>query len=320
LIKLTVPDETKPQRLDKYLADSMPDLSRSRLKGLILEKAVIVDGSVCINPAQKVRSGTLIRLEVPPPSDPVPKGQDIALDVVFEDECMLVINKPVGLVVHPGAGNHDGTLVNALIHYCGDQLSGIGGVKRPGIVHRLDKNTSGLLVVAKNDRAHKKLSAQLVDRSLSRVYQALCWRVPDFPGGHVDAPIGRHPTQRLRMAINRKNGREARTDYKVSKTFDKVVTLFECKLESGRTHQVRVHMESINHPLIGDPYYHIQPTAALSLMRRAGWEEEVQERLLNFPRQALHAWKIGFIHPMSDEYMQFEAPLPDDFQDLISIL
>ena len=249
-----------------------------------------------------------------------PQAQDIKLDIVYEDEHMLVINKPVGLVVHPGAGNHDGTLVNALLYHCGDSLSGIGGVVRPGIVHRLDKDTSGLMVVAKNDKAHQGLSEQLSDRSLSRVYLALVLGVPMPPSGCVDKPIGRDPRNRQKMAILAKNSREAQTHYKVKTNYHDALALLECRLQTGRTHQIRVHMGHIKLPLVGDPLYGPQPTALRAALKKAGYEKDDIESIVAFGRQALHATEISFVHPVTAKRMSFNASPPDDFSNILNIL
>jgi 23S rRNA pseudouridine1911/1915/1917 synthase len=234
---------------------------------------------------------------------------------------MLVINKAVGMVVHPGAGNQNGTLVSALLYHCGDSLSGISGVKRPGIVHRLDKDTSGLMVAAKNDRAHNGLAAQLLDRSLSRLYQALVWKEPTPIKGSVNAAIGRDQKNRLKMAVRaRASGREAITHYLREETFNGVAALVACRLETGRTHQIRVHMQHLGHPLIGDQLYGLPQQEQRSLLNRGGYEEDVREAILAFPRQALHAAGIHFIHPVTGEAMEFEADLPPDLQELLDRL
>lgn len=320
--KLTIEAEglDKAERLDRFLAKHCAGFSRTRLQSLIKECSVRVSGSVCDNPSYKVKNGEVIEVVIPPPEDAEPVPENIPLDIVYEDDDLLVINKQAGLVVHPGAGNWSGTLVNALLYHCGDSLSGIGGVKRPGIVHRLDKDTTGLMLVAKNDNAHAALSKQLADRSLSRCYKALVWHVPDLLRGMVDQPIGRHPSQRTKMAINHRNGKAAVTHYKVLEAFAPTAALVECRLESGRTHQVRVHMAHLGYPLIGDPLYGIQPTAAKAALKKGGYSEEVMERVLAFSRQALHAWKIAFIHPVNTKKMMFEADLPDDMESIISFL
>lgn len=320
-LSLMATAEEAGERLDKVLAARCADYSRERLKALILDGKVRVDGAVIESPKQKVREGQSIELRVPPPVDAMPKAENIPLDIIYEDDDLLVINKPVGLVVHPGAGNWDGTLVNALLYHCGDSLSGIGGVIRPGIVHRLDKDTSGLMVAAKNDVAHRHLAAQLADRSLSRTYLALAWKVPSLRKGTIDKPIGRHPTQRQKMAVTTKNSRNAVTHYQMLEAYHQAASLVQCKLQTGRTHQVRVHMAALGHPLIGDPLYGLAETAGRAILKKAGYEDgSVREEILSFPRQALHAHKIGFIHPRTEEKMAFAAPMPDDMARLQALL
>jgi 23S rRNA pseudouridine1911/1915/1917 synthase len=245
----------------------------------------------------------VVTVAVPPSAPAIPAAQPIPLSIVFEDEYLLVIDKPAGLVVHPGAGHHDGTLVNALLAYCGDQLSGIGGVRRPGIVHRLDKDTSGLMVAAKTDAAHRGLSAQLADRSLSRTYRAIVWGTPTPVAGRIDAPIGRSPNNRRKMAVVRHGGREAVTLYSTIARVGGKASLIECKLMTGRTHQIRVHMASSGHPLVGDPLY--------------GRARGDGSALARFPRQALHATAIAFLHPIDGREMSFVSEPPDDFRNLI---
>jgi len=308
------------QRLDKALSGLAEELSRARAQKLIAENCVLVNGRVCGSASQKLKTGDVVRFEMPPLKESIPQPENIPLDVVFEDEHVIVINKPAGLVVHPGAGNHDGTLVNALLYHCGDELSGIGGVLRPGIVHRLDKETSGLMMAAKNDRAHQSLSAQLQDRTLSRIYQALVLRVPMPIKGAIEFSVGRDPRNRQKMAVNTKNSKDARTFYEVIERYSEALALVSCVLDTGRTHQIRVHMEAIKHPLIGDPVYGPQPTATRAVMKKAGYSEEVIENIVNFPRQALHAQQISFEHPESGEEMTFEVPLPGDFSNLLKLL
>ncbi len=308
-------------RMDKVLADLVPDLSRSRLKSLILEEQVSLNGAVCNDPSRKVNAGDEISLSIPEAVDALPQPENIPLDIVYEDDDLLVINKAVGMVVHPGAGNPNGTLVSALLYHCGDTLSGIGGVKRPGIVHRLDKDTSGLMVVAKNDRAHTGLSEQLVDRSLHRVYTALVWKVPTPIKGRVNVPIGRSLQNRLKMSVrSHASGREAVTRYLRLEVFRDVASLVSCQLETGRTHQIRVHMQHMGHPLLGDPLYGLPAQEQRSLMNRGGYDEEAREAVLSFPRQALHAGEIAFLHPVTGEEMAFEAPMPEDFEALLALI
>lgn len=316
---LTIRSDHAGQRLDKVMVDLCPDLSRTRIKALIDGGDVMLDEKICTQASFKVAAGQVIAVVIPPPVDAVPQAEDIPLDIVYEDDALLVINKPVGLVVHPGAGNWTGTLVNALLHYCGDELSGIGGVIRPGIVHRLDRETSGLMVVAKTDIAHRHLSAQLADRSLSRTYMALVWDVP-APRGTVDKPIARSSSNRQKMGVPLSGGREARTHYQRQDVFRDTIALMECHLETGRTHQIRVHMAAIGHPLLGDPLYGMQRTGQTSRLKKAGFDDETRDAVLNFPRQALHAAHIRFVHPITEEDMEFESDLPEDFENLISLL
>lgn len=306
-------------RADKVISVLCKDLSRTRIQSLMKHGKVYVNQSPVESPSLKLEEGDEILIEVPPAVEGTPEPENIPLDIVYEDEDLLVINKPAGLVVHPGAGNWSGTLVNALLHHCGETLSGIGGVVRPGIVHRLDKETSGLMVVAKNDAAHQGLSAQLADRTLSREYLALVLHVPMPARGRVDQPIGRHGSHRLKMAVT-KNGREAATNYKVVENYKGACALVECALESGRTHQIRVHMSHLGHPLVGDALYGPQPTALRAALKKAGYEPETIEQVMEFPRQALHAARISFVHPATEEEMGFEAELPEDISKLLNLL
>ncbi len=314
-----VAPEQAGQRLDKFLAAQAPELSRTRIQSLVSEGQVSLNGAVWGSASHKLKADDHITINVPEARDDTPVAEDIPLDIVYEDDALIVINKPVGLVVHAGAGHADGTLVNALLHHCGDTLSGIGGVKRPGIVHRLDKDTSGLMLVAKTDKAHKKLSAQLSDRTLHRRYKALVWGAPVPRKGLVDAPIGRHPSNRQKMGVVHRNGREARTQYLLAEEYGPV-SMVECTLETGRTHQVRVHMAHAGHPLLGDPLYGLARNGQVSRLKKGGLPEELIPQVLDFPRQALHAAEIAFIHPLTDEEMWFESDLPEDMQALISII
>jgi 23S rRNA pseudouridine1911/1915/1917 synthase len=320
VLSVTVTDDQAGQRLDKALSALCPDYSRTRLQALVDGGAVCVNGVVLTDSKHKVKIGDAIDVVVPPAIDDTPVAQNIPLSIVYEDDDLLVIDKQAGLTVHPGAGQRDGTLVNALLHHCGDTLSGIGGVKRPGIVHRLDKDTSGLMVVAKHDRAHQGLSAQLSDRTLGRVYHAFVWRVPTPIKGTVDQPIGRHPTHRLKMAVRGRDGREARTHYLVAEPYGDAASCVECVLESGRTHQIRVHMTYLKHPLIGDPLYGIAAQETKSLMAKTRLTDKDKAFVTGFPRQALHAREIHFVHPVTDADMSFEAGLPDDLARLQKIL
>lgn len=310
-------------RLDKALAQALADdpalagqgLSRARIQQLIKDGCVQCQGQAVRDPNHPVQAGAVCVLTVPPPVPAEPEAQEIPLDIVFEDDDVLVLNKPPGLVVHPAAGHWDQTLVNALLAHCGTSLSGIGGVARPGIVHRLDKETSGLMVVAKNDHAHQALTAQFADRSLSRVYQALVWGVPHPLEGEIEGAIGRHPRARQKMAIVEQGGKDALTHYETLEVFDRLVSLVECRLATGRTHQIRVHMAHIGHPVVGDPLYGTRK----KLPTTKGGEGPVAI-CQNFPRQALHAGEIKFVHPRTGKRLHFKAKAPKDMADLLKIL
>ena len=296
-------------RLDRALADAAPTMSRERLKMLIRSGAVESSGKQLRDPAIKVRGGESFRVEVPEPAPAHNEAQDIPLKVVFEDEHLLVVDKPAGLVVHPAAGNLDGTLVNALLHHCGGSLSGIGGVARPGIVHRIDKDTSGLLVVAKRDVAHEGLARQFAAHSIDRRYLALVSGVPNTSGGTVDAPLARSTTNRKKIAIvEGSRGKRAVTHWTRLDVL-RGAALVECRLETGRTHQVRVHMASLGHPLLGDPVYSRSSTTHGKLLKD-----------LDFHRQALHAAELGFTHPVTKHRLSFSSPMPPDMQELFNAL
>jgi 23S rRNA pseudouridine1911/1915/1917 synthase len=318
--EFSVSEDGHGARLDKALAALMPEYSRARLQALIQAGEVTLNGTIRTAASFKVKEGDEVAVTVPPAVDDDPIPENIPLDIVYEDEDLLVINKAADMVVHPAVGNLSGTLVNALLYHCGDSLSGIGGVKRPGIVHRLDKETSGLMVVAKNDHAHHGLSDQLKDRSLSRVYQGLVWKAPTLIKGSVDAPVGRHATNRLKMAVMKSSGREAVTHYHVLERYRDAVSLIECKLETGRTHQIRVHMQFIRHPLLGDPLYGLPAQEGQSLLKKEGYDDEALQAILAFPRQALHAYHIGFIHPSTGEEHTYEADMPEDMQNLKKLI
>lgn len=303
------------QRLDKWLADALPDLSRSRVKALIEEGRVRCAAQTMSDPSAKVKAGQCFTVLIPPPEPAIPEAQDIPLDVRYEDGDLLVLEKPAGLVVHPAVGNMDNTLVNALLSHCTGSLSGIGGVMRPGIVHRLDKDTSGLLVVAKNDQAHQGLSKQFEEHSITRAYQAIVWGVPRPRTGEIEGQIGRSPHDRKKMAVVNKGGKYALTRYSVLRAFGDVASLVECRLATGRTHQIRVHMASIGHPLIGDPVYGRTRGGKLKALT-----PEAKQALNDFPRQALHAVLIGFTHPRTAERLTFESDIPDDISLLLQIL
>lgn len=325
--RIIVTDSEEGQRLDKVLAARFGDISRARLQALISEGAVQINAQTAKAGKYKVQAGEDITLTIPEAADAAPAAQDIALDIIYEDEDLLVINKPAGLVVHPGAGNHDGTLVNALLHHCGDSLSGIGGVKRPGIVHRLDKDTSGLMLVAKNDQAHHGLSAQLQDRSLNRIYHALCWGTAVPPAGKIEQPLGRDPKDRLKMAVRHTGGKDAVTHYKILQSYGEneshSISLISCKLETGRTHQIRVHMQYLGFPLVGDPLYGTPPSRQHALLKKSRLQEFLPDggqAVLEFGRQALHAAQLSFIHPRSAEPMIYDAAYPEDMHALVDML
>jgi 23S rRNA pseudouridine1911/1915/1917 synthase len=290
-IELVVPKDDAKLRLDRVLAKQLPEYSRSRLQQLIRAGFVRVNGTIT-RQSHLVRAGDEIELTEPPVEKIENQPEPIPLEILFEDKDLIVINKPAGLVVHPGAGHRSGTLVNALLHLC-PTLSGIGGKERPGIVHRLDKETSGCLVVAKNDVAHRELARQFAERTVEKVYLALVTGKLRKHSGVIDEKIGRHPVHRQRMSVASSRGRAAKTDYRVVRSGEQA-SLIECRLHSGRTHQIRVHLHHLGHPVLGDKVY--APRFAK-----------------DFPRQMLHAWKLGFCHPRTGEWKNFEAPLPDDF-------
>ena len=308
-------------RLDSFLAAKLPDLSRSRLKALIEAGAVALGRATIRDANHRIKLGDTYEVRVPPPAPAEPQGQDIPLCVVYEDKDLVVIDKPAGLVVHPAAGNPDGTLVNALIAHCGASLQGVGGVARPGIVHRLDKDTSGLLVAAKNERAMRSLAKQFAAHAIERAYHAVVWGCPRIGEGLIETQIGRNPFDRKRMGVLRGGGKEARTRYKVIERFGPrerpFASLIECRLETGRTHQIRVHLAHLGHPLIGDPTYgkSRQPPRP-----KTEAEEKAYRAATEFSRQALHAWLLGFHHPGPNKAMRFETPWPADFSALIEAL
>jgi 23S rRNA pseudouridine1911/1915/1917 synthase len=320
ILHVTAP--AKGERLDRTLAQAS-DLSRSRLKALILAGAVTIGHRTICDPGHRVNVGDAIAVTIPPDQDAAPLPEDIPLTVVYEDADLIVIDKPKGLVVHPAAGNPTGTLVNALIAHCGTSLSGIGGVIRPGIVHRLDKDTTGLMVVAKNDRAHRKLSAQFADHgrtgALEREYLAFVWGAPDRPRGTIAAPLGRHPHARDKQAI-RPDGREAITHWELVEKYvgldgKPVASLLACRLETGRTHQIRVHLAHLGHPLLGDGVYGPGFKTKAVLL-----SEAARAALESLDRQALHAHVLGFEHPASGETLSFKSDLPADLAALRAAL
>ncbi len=317
--KLTIASDEAGKRLDRVLADRIAALSRSRHKALVLAGQVSVGGRTIRDPGYHVNAGEDVTVEVPAAEPAAPQGESIPLDIVHEDDEIIVVNKPRGLVVHPAAGNWTGTLVNALIAHCGASLSGIGGVRRPGIVHRLDKDTTGLLVVAKTDRAHRALAAQFADHGrsgpLRRGYLAFVWGAPREAKGTIDKPIDRHPHARDKMAI-RPGGREAITHWQVLERYagakaNPVASLLECRLETGRTHQIRVHLASIGHPLIGDAVYGPGFRTKSALLGKSA-----RDAVAELGRQALHAHILRIRHPASGEFVEFRADLPADLERL----
>ena len=299
MIEREVAAERAGLRLDRFLALELPEFSRSRLQALITGGCVKLNGAVP-RTRELVKTGDVVQLEVPALEKIEAAPEAIPFPILFEDEDLIVLDKPAGMVVHPGAGNTAGTLVNALLHHC-PTLSGIGGKERPGIVHRLDKETSGCLVVAKNDATHRELSKQFAARTLKKIYLALVAGQLKKPAGTIDAPIGRHPVHRQRMSISRTSrGRSAMTEYRVARAGVEM-SLVECALHSGRTHQIRVHLHHLGNPVLGDKLY-------------------AAKTAKGFPRQMLHAWRLGFTHPRTGKWMEFEAPLPEDFRAVLDAL
>ncbi|HOJ09044.1 MAG TPA: RluA family pseudouridine synthase [Clostridiales bacterium] len=298
---LKLVSDTNNERLDAWLATKLKEYSRSYLQKLISEGFIFI-GNNNVKPNYKLKIGEEILIKIPEAEKLAVEPENIALDIIYEDDCILVINKPKGMVVHPAAGNYSGTLVNAVLNYCGDKLSDINGIIRPGIVHRLDKDTSGILVIAKNNEAHKLLSQKLKARDVKRVYAALVKGIIKENSGRIQLPIGRHPVDRKKMAVNPKNGREAITNFKVLERFGDS-TYVEISLETGRTHQIRVHMAYIGHPVIGDEVY-------------GGKQKEYGQN--NMKGQVLHAKLIGFNHPATGEYVEYEASLPEYFKSLLA--
>lgn len=298
-------EEYEDIRIDKLLSDLNPELSRSYIKKLVDSDKVLVN-SKPVKASFKPSAGDELILNVPEKITPDILPEDIPLDILYEDNDLIVVNKPKNMVVHPAAGNYSGTLVNALMYHCKDNLSGINGVLRPGIVHRIDKDTTGAIMVAKNDIAHRGLADQLKVHSITRKYQAICFGSFKSPEGMVDAPIGRNPNDRKKMAINYQNGKNAVTHYKVLNSIENKLSHIECQLETGRTHQIRVHMTSINHSLLGDTIY--------------GGERKENEKIFGIALQGqcLHAAVLGFIHPITNQYMEFEAPLPEYFKEILA--
>src|SRR5258707_7284778 len=319
-------DDHAGWRLDRFLAVALPDFSRSRLQQLLEGEAVFLappgQQTRTIKDADhRVKPGETYTVIVPPTAPAVPQGQDIPLEVIYEDKDLIVINKPAGLVVHPAAGNPDGTLVNALIGHCGTGMLSIGGEARPGIVHRLDKDTSGLLVAAKTERAMASLAKQFANHTIERAYNAVVWGSPRDATGLIESQIGRSPFDRKRMTVLRAGGKRAATRYKVMEKYGPAerafACLIECRLETGRTHQIRVHLTHLGHPLIGDPQYGRSRTAPRG---KSDAEAHAFTLAASFPRQALHAFVLGFQHPSLHKTLRFEAPWPADFAELVAAL
>ncbi|HXW72668.1 MAG TPA: RluA family pseudouridine synthase [Methylocella sp.] len=313
-----VTPEHHGERLDRFLAGALfaENISRTRVKSLIQEGHASIDGATVTDPSLLLRAGQTALLRLPPPLDPAPKAENLGLAIVFEDHHLLIIDKPAGLVVHPSGGHEAGTLVNGLIGHCGDELSGIGGVRRPGIVHRLDKDTSGLLVVAKTDAAHQGLARLFADHGktlpLIREYLAFAWGVPDRPFGTIDAPLARDGATRQKIAIAPAGrGRRAVTHWRLQETFHRQVSMIACQLETGRTHQIRVHLAHIRHPVLGDPLYARGYKAKAAKLPAAA-----EAAVAALSRQALHAAVLGFPHPLTGKILRFESPLPEELSRL----
>lgn len=313
--RLTIGAEAAGQRIDRVLAEAIGGLSRSRVKTLIDEGRLQRDGRAVTEPAEGAREGVVYVLDIPPPVPAVPVAQVIPFTVLYEDADLIVLDKPAGLVVHPAPGNYDGTLVNALLAHCGPGFTGIGAERRPGIVHRLDKDTSGVMVVAKTQLASDALTTAFANRDLDRSYLALAWGVPSPGAGQIEGAIGRDKRDRKRMALVTHGGKAALTHYRTLRVWRMAVSLLECRLATGRTHQIRVHLSSQGHPIVGDPVYLRRIPAAAR-----GLEGPVRGHLLDFPRQALHAASLGFAHPRTGEALRFETPPPADMRELITEL
>ena len=301
-------------RIDKFIADNLSNFSRAQAQRLIEEGYVFADDEIINDKSFKTRLGDVYQVIMPEPQEATPVPQNIALDILFEDDDLIVVNKPAGMTVHPAAGNYQNTLVNALLYHCRESLSGIGGVVRPGIVHRIDKNTSGILVVAKNDIAHRFLAEQFFVHSIERTYLAVVYGVPSPAKGTIEVNIARSSFDRKKMALVANGGKVAITHYEVCENYRNAAALIRCQLETGRTHQIRVHLSSIGCNLIGDELYTKAKKSQINL------PEPLKAFVNRFPRQALHASSLGFVHPRSKEFLQFKVPLPDDMQELVSSL
>ncbi len=313
---IIITDTQEKIRLDKFIAENLPNISRSFVKKLIEGGNITTDGIIILDPAKKIHGPGIVNITIPPPKPTDIQAKKIPLDIIFEDKDFLVINKQAGLTVHPGAGNYDDTMANALVAHCGNSLSGIGGVMRPGIVHRLDKDTSGLILAAKTDIAHNNLSSQIANRTAKRTYLTICWGVPKPLIGKIEANIGRNQKNRKKMAVVKHGGKIAITHYKVVKILcDGVASLVECNLETGRTHQIRVHFAYIGHPIIGDQNYTGRRRGSIKKL-----SETAQIALRNFKRQALHSYKLELKHPVTNKNMEFCSQLPEDFSMLLCSL
>ncbi|MDA3904359.1 MAG: RluA family pseudouridine synthase [Desulfuromusa sp.] len=311
--QLLFPEDRPAERLDTFLSECLLDISRSQLKKLIDSGLITVNG-VATKASSKLKGGESIQVNLPEPEPTEAIPEDIPLHILYEDQDLIVIDKPAGMVVHPAAGHSHGTLVNALLYHCHD-LAGIGGELRPGIVHRIDKDTSGAIVVTKNDQSHQHLAAQFKDHSINRRYLALVHGSPDKSSGIIDQPIGRHPTQRKKMSGKARNGKRAVTHWKTLKQYNvNRLSLIELQLETGRTHQIRVHFAEINCPLVGDPLYGNRSRVT------AIQDMELRKLIDQLPGQALHAQKLGFIHPSSGKYLEFSSEMPETLQNLITYL
>jgi len=314
--EVAVPETAAGERLDRFLSNAVPNLTRSRLKSLITGSNVSLDAVAITEPDYRVKPGQIFDIVVPEAAPAEPQPQAMDLEILYEDDDLIVVNKPAGLVVHPAPGNPDRTLVNALIAHCGPSLTGIGGVQRPGIVHRLDKDTSGAMVAAKTEAAHQHLVDAFASRNIERRYLALVWGNPRPTAGEISGHIGRSPRNRKKMAVLRKGGKHAVTRYKTLKSYaDGAVSLVECKLLTGRTHQIRVHFSDRGHPIVGDPVY-----GRARSKRGSNLSAEIRNDLDALPRQALHAASLGFTHPTTHEFLNFEAALPRDISALVSSL
>ena len=314
IITEEVASDTQKMRLDKFLVQTLTNMSRAQIQRLITEGFVSCDDVEIVDNSYKTRLGDSYQIILPPPQEALPSAENIQLDIIYEDDDLIVINKPSGMTVHPAPGVNSGTLVNALLYHCRDNLSGIGGVKRPGIVHRIDKETSGLLVVAKNDMAHHCLSEQFAEHSIERTYIAVVYGVPTKLNGRIEGNIGSSRFDRKKMSIVEHGGKFAATNYKTLQIFKNAASVIQCNLETGRTHQIRVHLSSIGNALIGDKLYIKNKKSNILL------PAELKNYVNTFPRQALHAKTLGFIHPRTQKFMQFSSDIPTDMSELISKL